>query len=149
MAGSRQAAMQAWRSFIRAKAGIRRVVHHELRERGLTGSQLDILRVLVESGGTGVKLNELSQHLSVTCGNVTGLVDRLEEAGYLKRTPHPEDRRVTLAVLTPAGREVFEEIYPTYVAKIMDLMSSLTAGEQAQLTDLLSRLADRAAEMER
>jgi len=147
MAVAEQAAMQAWRSFVRAKAAIRRSVHRELRERGLTGTQLDILRVLADSGGDGVKLNDVSQRLYVTPGNVTGLIDRLEEAGYLKRAPHPEDRRVTLAILTPAGRELFEQIYPSHSDRVRHLMSALTVQEQTLLADLLTRLADRATEM--
>ncbi len=148
MAASERCAMQAWRSFIRAKAEVGRVVHRELREHGLTGAQLAILRTLAESGSTGVKLNELSHRLFVTSGNVTGLVDRLEEAGYLARVSHPEDRRITLAVLTPAGRELFDEIHPRHVARIRHLLSALTTQEQTMLAGLLDRIADRAATME-
>jgi MarR family 2-MHQ and catechol resistance regulon transcriptional repressor len=133
---------------VRAKAAIRRAVHRDLREHGLTGSQLDILRVLAESGTDGTQLNDISQRLYVTSGNVTGLIDRLEEAGYLARVPHPQDRRITRAVLTPAGRELFERLHPPYLDRIKSLMSSLTAKEQAVLADLLGRVADRAAEMD-
>jgi MarR family 2-MHQ and catechol resistance regulon transcriptional repressor len=149
MPAAEQPAIRAWRSFVRAKAEVGRAIHRELRERGLTGAQLGILRVLADSGSDGVKLNEISHLLYVTSGNVTGLIDRLEEAGYLARVPHPEDRRVTLAVLTPAGRELFDQIYPAHVARIKGLMSALTTSEQALLADLLARLADRAGEIDR
>jgi MarR family 2-MHQ and catechol resistance regulon transcriptional repressor len=145
MGAFEQPALHAWRSFVRAKAQIGRAVRRELREHGLTGAQLAILRVLADSGGEGLKLNEISQRLCVTSGNVTGLIDRLEEAGHLARLPHPEDRRITLAVLTPAGRELFERIHPAHLARIEQLMSALTAQEQMTLADLLARLADRAA----
>ncbi len=140
-------AMRAWSSFIRAKAEIHRALGGEMRERGLSGAQLGILRVLAECSEPGLKLHEISQRLCVTPGNLTGLVDRLEEASYLQRVPHPEDRRVTLAVLTPAGREIFKQIYPSHVARVTDLMSALSAPEQEQLTELLGRLATHAAAM--
>jgi MarR family 2-MHQ and catechol resistance regulon transcriptional repressor len=143
------AAIHAWRSFVRAKAEAGRALHRELREHGLTGAQLAILRVLAESGSAGVKLNEISQQLCVTSGNITGLVDHLEQAGFVARLPHPEDRRITLAVLTPEGRKVFDKLHPSHTARIKHLMSALTAKEQRLLADLLSRLADRAAEMNR
>ena len=146
---SERSTMHAWQSFVRAKAEVRRIMHRDLHERGLTGSQLGILRVLADGGSDGVQLNEISQRLYVTSGNVTGLIDRLEEAGYLARVPHPDDRRVTLAALTPAGRELFEQIYPSHVARIKRLFSPLTAQEQALLADLLSRIADHAMELER
>lgn len=144
-----QPAMHAWRSFVRAKAETGRAMHRELREHGLTGAQLGILRLLAQAGSDGVKLNEISHQLYVTSGNVTGLIDHLEEAGHLARVPHPEDRRITLAVLTPAGRELFEQIHPAHVARVEQLMSALSVQEQGQLADFLARLADRAAEMDR
>ncbi len=137
----------AWRSFVRAKAEIRRVVHQDLRERGLTGAQLDILRVLANSGRDGLQLNEISQRLYVSSGNVTGLVDRLEEAGYVERALHPDDRRITRAVLTPSGREIFQQVCPVHLARIEHLMSALTEQEQILLVALLDRIADRAAGM--
>lgn len=149
MAGSKCRTMSAWRNYIRAKAEITRAVFHEVREHGLSGGQLGILRVLAEAGDEGIQLNEISHQLYMTCGNVTGLIDRLEDAGHLRRQPHPDDRRVTLAVMTPAGRDLFDEVYPPHIARIERLMSALTNEEQAQLADFLGRLGDRAIEMSR
>ncbi|MGD0112606.1 MAG: MarR family transcriptional regulator [Armatimonadota bacterium] len=140
----RPAFVCAWRGYLRAHAAIHRVVGRELREYGLSGAQLAILRVLSEAGESGVKLNEISHRLAVTSGNVTGLIDRLEEAGHLVRHAHPEDRRVTLAVLTPAGREVFERVQPAHLGRVERVMSSLTPQEQLLLADLLDRIAEHA-----
>jgi MarR family 2-MHQ and catechol resistance regulon transcriptional repressor len=148
MAATESTTFRVWRSFIRAKAEVGRALHRELREAGLTGAQLAILRVLAEAGNEGVKLNEISQRLFVSSANVTGLTDRLEEAGHLKRVPHREDRRITLAVLTPAGRKLFAQIHPAHVARIKHLMSALTPQEQGLLSDLLERIANQAAKME-
>jgi MarR family 2-MHQ and catechol resistance regulon transcriptional repressor len=147
MATAEQAAMRVWRSFIVAKAEIGRALQRGWRASGLTGAQLGVLRVLAETGSGGSKLNEISEQLYVTPGNLTGIIDRLEEAGYLSRAPHPEDRRVTLASMTPTGRELFQQVYPSHTARIRQLMSVLTVREQKLLADLLSRLAVRAADM--
>ena len=104
---------------------------------------------LLGMANQGVPLNEISHHLCVTAGNLTGLIDRLEEAGYLKRTGQAGDRRVTLAVLTPAGRQLFKEIHPSHIARVRELMSALTVKEQQLLEDLLARLASQAAKMTR
>ncbi len=148
MPSSERCAIRAWQHFMWAKAETRRVVHKELRERGLTGAQFAMLWLVADSGAQGLKLNELSQRLHVTGGNTTGMVDRLEEAGLLARLPHAEDRRITLAVLTARGRETVEQISPTYLSRIERLMSVLTEQEQTQLAELLGRLAKQAAEME-
>ena len=72
MAASETTTFRVWRSFIRAKAEVGRALHRELREAGLTGAQLAILRVLAEAGSEGVKLNEISLQLYVSSANVTG-----------------------------------------------------------------------------
>jgi DNA-binding MarR family transcriptional regulator len=147
MASAEQSAMQAWRSFVMAKAEIGRALQRGWRASGLTGAQLGVLRVLAEDSAEGTKLNEISERLYVTPGNLTGIIDRLEEAGYLSRAAHPEDRRVTLAFMTPAGRELFAHVYPSHTARVSQLMSALAVREQELLTDFLSRLAARALEM--
>jgi MarR family 2-MHQ and catechol resistance regulon transcriptional repressor len=148
VAATETTTLRVWRNFVRAKAEVGRALHRELREAGLTGAQLAILRVLAEADSEGIQLNEVSHRLYVSSANVTGLTDRLEEAGHLKRVPHPEDRRITLAVLTPTGRRLFEQIYPAHLARIKQLMSALTPQEQGLLSDLLERIADQAARME-
>jgi DNA-binding MarR family transcriptional regulator len=137
--------LTAWYGFVRAHTVIHRAVGRALRECGLSWAQVAILRVLVDGNECGVKLNELSQHLAVTPGNVTGLIDQLEKAGYLIRHSHPDDRRVTLAVLTPAGRQVFEEVHPAHLRRIQRVMSALTTQEQLLLADLLGRIGDQAS----
>jgi DNA-binding MarR family transcriptional regulator len=49
-------------------------------------------------------LNQLGRQLQIHQTSITSLVDRLENQGLIKRTPHPSDRRSTLAQMTPAGR---------------------------------------------
>jgi DNA-binding MarR family transcriptional regulator len=146
---SEDLAISAWGSFLRAKAEMRRVLHKELRlhEHGLRSSQLDILGVLANGEPEGVKLRDLSEQLHVTCANVTGLVDRLEQAGYISREPQPGDRRVILARLTQSGARLCEEVLPLHQARVVELMSCLSEREQAVLTGLLDRLADQAAIM--
>ena len=142
MGSHEKPAFQAWHGFQQVHAAMHRAVLRDLREVGLSGSQLAILRVLADAGEAGVKLNEISHTLSVTSANVTGLIDRLEEAGHLARRAHPEDRRVTLAVLTPAGRELFERVYPSHARRVERVMSRLTPKEQLLLAELLGRIAD-------
>jgi DNA-binding MarR family transcriptional regulator len=49
-------------------------------------------------------LNQLGKQLQIHQTSITSLVDRLEKQGLIKRTPHPSDRRSTIAQMTPAGR---------------------------------------------
>ncbi len=56
-----------------------------------------------------LKMSEVSAMLRISLPAVTHLVDRLEGKGYLRRKPHPKDRRVTLLDLTPKGLGVVEQ----------------------------------------
>ena len=51
----------------------------------------------------GLNMAELSQILSIDNSKITGLVDRLEEAGFVKRNVDPNDRRVSQIYITPGG----------------------------------------------
>jgi DNA-binding MarR family transcriptional regulator len=51
----------------------------------------------------------MGARLQVHPTSVTSLVDGLERLGYAERTPHPSDRRTTLATITETGRRVAEE----------------------------------------
>src|SRR5437868_5769828 len=83
--------------------------------RGITGAQFGVLRCVADAGPAGLMLSDLSRRLMVTCGNITGVVDRLEHAGYLRRERSTDDRRIILARLTPEGRELFAEMRPAYL----------------------------------
>ena len=61
-------------------------------------------------------LNQLGKQLQIHQTSITSLVDRLEKQGLIKRTPHPTDRRSTMAQITPAGRAL--------TAKAVNLLNS-------------------------
>jgi DNA-binding MarR family transcriptional regulator len=70
---------------------------------GLTTARTHLLWVLQHSGPSNQQT--LATALSVSPRNVTGLVDALEDGGYVVRRPHPTDRRATLVTLTEQGRQ--------------------------------------------
>lgn len=74
-----------------------------LDERGLSTARAEVLFVLHQRGPLVQRV--LSQALRCTPRHVTGLVDTLEAQGWVKRQPHPTDRRATLVTLTEQGAE--------------------------------------------
>ncbi|HTR90242.1 MAG TPA: MarR family transcriptional regulator [Trebonia sp.] len=61
-------------------------------------------------------LSQLGKQLQIHQTSITSLVDRLEKQGLIKRTPHPTDRRSTMAQITPSGRAL--------TAKAVNLLNS-------------------------
>jgi len=77
------------------------LMNQRLAEHGLTPARAEVIWLLHRDGARTQR--ELSQELKCTPRNVTGLVDALEGAGFVARTPHPTDRRAVLVSLTDRG----------------------------------------------
>jgi DNA-binding MarR family transcriptional regulator len=73
-------------------------------------------------------------------------IDALEAAGLVRRGPHPSDRRAHAVSLTDAGRETLQRARRLAGESQRELMSPLTAEEQATLHQLLLKLAEGVAE---
>lgn len=80
----------------------------ELEPAGLTAARTHLLW-LVHAEGPGTQ-GALARALKVSPRNVTGLVDALEAGGFVRRVPHPTDRRATLVQLTDQGAQVVTEM---------------------------------------
>jgi DNA-binding MarR family transcriptional regulator len=76
--------------------------------RGLSMAQLHILYMLQRHGR--MPMSRLAEVLNVSLSNATGLIDRIEERGYVERTRVPEDRRIVLIRVTEAGEQMLGEI---------------------------------------
>ena len=76
----------------------------------VTPIQVILLFFLQKNGGSS--LTQISQGLMLENPTVTGLIDRLEKLGYVKRSDHPSDRRVYLVYLTEKGKTVANKALP-------------------------------------
>jgi DNA-binding MarR family transcriptional regulator len=80
-------------------------LNEALAPEGLTFARYEALMLLMFSRGGALPLGKIGERLQVHPTSVTNLIDGLERDGLVQRTPHPNDRRATLARLTPAGRK--------------------------------------------
>ena len=75
---------------------------------GISMAQLHILYTLQRSGE--MPMSRLADHLNVSVSNATGLIDRIEERGFIERSRVAEDRRIVLIRVTDAGRRMLDEV---------------------------------------
>ena len=75
---------------------------------GISMAQLHILYTLQRGGE--MPMSRLAEVLHVSLSNATGLIDRIEERGFVERTRVPEDRRVVVIRVTDAGRRMLDEV---------------------------------------
>lgn len=110
----------------------------DMKSYGLASAEFMVLEVLYHR--TRIPLQQIGEKILVTSGSITYNIDKLEKKGLLKRVPCSEDRRVTYAEITDAGRELFDEIFPRHVASIHDLMGGLDKEEKRETIEYLKKL---------
>lgn len=113
----------------------------------LSPSQFNVLNLLRDS--EGISQIELSRELIVHRSNITGLVDRLEKRGLVRRNEVPGDRRSYRVSLTREGEQVMAEILPKYYEAAHRLWESVRASDLKKLTNDLREAARRAERIAR
>ncbi len=109
-----------------------------LKSFDLTTPQFGVLEALAHLGP--MKMCEIGNKLLMSGANVTGVVDRLEKKGFVRRVMNAEDRRLFLIHLTEDGSKVIAKIFPLHAARIEAFVSVLTSREKHLLTKLLKKL---------
>ena len=137
-------ALRVWITLARGYLSFSRAVSGKVAEYGLTTPQFGVLEALYHVGP--LSLGELADKLLVTGGNVTYVMDRLEEQGLVRRERSEADRRVVLARLTPEGRRLLADVFPGHAEFVAELCSVLEADEQDELRTLLKKLGKSVAE---
>lgn len=138
--------LRLWIALARCYSTVAREVSARVADYGLTTPQFGVLEALYHLGP--LSLGELADKLLVTGGNITYVMDRLEEQGYVFRDRSGPDRRVVMARLTDEGERLIAEVFPGHAAFIAELAGELSAEEQASLRAMLKRWGKGLAESE-
>lgn len=97
----------AWRGVVFANSRVLREVEPLLEKgAGLSLTFLDVLSRLYDEPEHRLRMQELSERALFTRSGMTRLVDRVENAGYVRRESVPGDRRGVFVILTPEGERV-------------------------------------------
>jgi DNA-binding MarR family transcriptional regulator len=104
---------------------------------GLSMAQLHILYTVQRNGE--MTMSRLADVLNVSLSNATGLVDRIEERGFIERTRVPEDRRIVLIRVTPAGARMLDEVDAISDDLLRSVLGRLSA---SQLGGVAKAVAD-------
>jgi len=125
--------------------GLSRRLHRMLDETlavyELSHGEWKVLAHLLRSGPPYRRSpGELAERIELSSGAMTNRLDRLEEAGLVRRLRDPSDRRGVQVELTEAGHEVYERSVATQAAKEALIASALNEREKTQLNNLLRRL---------
>lgn len=129
--------LRLWIALARCYSTVAREVSTRVADYGLTTPQFGVLEALYHLGP--LSLGELAGKLLVTGGNITYVMDRLEEQGLVFRDRSGPDRRVVVARLTEKGRDLVREVFPGHAAFIAELTEGLDPRERETLRTLLKK----------
>jgi DNA-binding MarR family transcriptional regulator len=122
--------------------GSERLVRH-----GVSMAHLHLMSMLDRHGE--LPMSRVAELLGVSDSNATGLVDRMEEHGFVERVRHPEDRRVVLVRVSDRGRQILadvEVLRDDLVVRILGRLDTPRLERLAQaLDDVRSAVAEVAA----
>ncbi len=125
-------------SFRRIFKAIHQYSEEVLKEFGVTGPQLWLLKTLREEGGTSV--GELSEKMYLHISTVSGIIDRLEAKGYVVRKREARDRRVVTVHLTAAGKRIVDRAPEPSQGKLLYSLQTLSEKEVLEMHDALQKI---------
>lgn len=109
------------------------------RRLGLNVTDLTCFGFVLEAGDDLLTAGDLAARAHVTTGAVTGILNRLERAGYVTRRPDPTDRRRVRVAAVPDAVTRVEAVYAGHYERLTALFSDYSAEELAIITDWFTR----------
>lgn len=131
-------ALLTYVKLMRAANTARNLAASQLAGSGLTLTQFAVLEALYHLGP--MSLSEIAQKVLTTGGNLTMVAGNLEKSGLAKRQRSPEDQRVLVVHLTPAGKALIRRVFPQHAKVLTEFMQRLAGDEQRQLGELARKL---------
>lgn len=124
-------------ALVRSAFLVNAVYAESAREHGITSQQGQLLCVLMAQP---YGMSELGAMLGLAKSSLTGLVDRTERNGLVRREADPRDMRAVRVALTAKGSRLAKEFYTETCRRIEKLPAGLSAAECDTVAGLLSRV---------
>ena len=115
---------------------------------GVTRSQYWVISNLTRHNGEGMMQTELANVMNVGKVTLGGLIDRLEESGYVERKPDPVDRRAKRIHLSQKGRKLVKKMQAAAEKANSEILEGISEKKVAMAEDVLHEMKRRLLEME-
>jgi DNA-binding MarR family transcriptional regulator len=113
-----------------------------LKEMNLTSTQLDVLMYLLSSQDREVNQTDIEREFKIKNPTVTGILNRLEAKGFVRRAVSSSDARVKRILVTGKSREIEKKVHQKGALIEDGLLRGFTKEEQEQLSAFLKRVLD-------
>jgi DNA-binding MarR family transcriptional regulator len=119
------------------------VGQHDIAQRlGMNVTDLTCFGHVLGAGERPISAGELAERVNLTTGAITGVINRLERAGYARRQADPADRRRVLIVPEESAVALALEVYEPFYRRLREVFAGYTAEEVAVLADWFARATD-------
>ena len=133
-------AVETCLAFLKTTALVYAAFEVHLARHQLSMGKFTLVMQLFRAKGQQLTPSECAERSGVTRGTITGLLDGLERDGWVKRQPHPEDRRRLVVQLSEQGQQNLTKMLPDHFCRTTGLIAHLSLTEQQTLIQLLSKL---------
>ncbi|HZP61194.1 MAG TPA: MarR family transcriptional regulator [Opitutaceae bacterium] len=104
---------------------------------GLTVAQFNVLNLLA-ARPEGMRASDLAKALVVDPSNITGLLKRLNRAGYLQELASPTDARQRIVALSGKGRRLWRQAHPAYERKLKEFEAKIAESDRRAVEKVLT-----------
>jgi len=126
--------LEAWSGLLFAHSRVIQGLERDmLGQHGLSLTWFDIMGRLKQAPEGRLRMHELEDASVFTRSGMTRLVDRIEEAGFVRRARSAEDRRGVYVEITSAGRQKIDAVWPDHVASIEQHFGRYIDGAEAKV----------------
>ena len=143
----RSVAQEATVALLRTASVVNRAAARAIEPAGLSLAQYNALRIIRGAGTGGIATLSIRERMIDEGTTITRLLDKLEDAGLIRRERTVPDRRQVMCYVTDAGRALLDDLDPRVNAMDEEAVSALNGEQLEQLIELLDIL--RASNAER
>jgi DNA-binding MarR family transcriptional regulator len=133
---------QAWRALVKTLVRLPAALDAQLRrDAGISHFEYQVLALLSEAPRRTLRMSALATLAGSSLPRLSQVVARLEQRGWVRRTPDPADGRYTLAILTDQGQAKVTQAAPGHVQEVRRLvLDPLTKTQSRQLREIGQRI---------
>lgn len=128
----------------RASQWVNAHADRDIRSHGLNRTEFGVLELLYHKGAQPIQ--QIGGKVLMSSGNITYVVDKLEQKHFVQRKASTEDRRLIYAEITDKGKQFIEDVFPAHTEVIEKAVAGLTSEEKKIASQLLKKLGSFAQE---
>jgi DNA-binding MarR family transcriptional regulator len=136
--------LKAWRQYIIASRRLLDALDEDLAAHDLSMADYEVLAQLSDAPDRSMRMSELAELAMISRSRLSHRIKVMEEAGWVRREPCPEDKRGSFAVMTPKGWKAIVAAAPDHVESVRTrFLDVLDKGDQKLLAEIFGRVTER------